>query len=75
MGKTIKVDLSINGIKKIQKELTNIQKKLQQYDGEQTITLPYSQQEWENMTEYEKNEAIEEAQKKYIDNIKKDLFK
>ncbi len=75
MGKTIKVDLSTNGIKKIQKELTNMQKKLQQYEGEQKITLPYSQQEWENMTEYEKNEAIEEAKKKYIDEIKKDLFK
>ena len=52
-----------------------MEKKLQKYEGEHTIALPYSQQEWENMTEYEKNEAIEEAKKKYIDDIKKDLFK
>lgn len=74
MGKVIKADLSSNGIKKIQKELDNMQKKLKKYDGEHKVSLPYSQEEWDNMTEYERNEAIEEAKNKYIEEIKKDLF-
>lgn len=74
MGKVIKADLSSNGIKKIQKELDNMQKKLKKYDGEHKVSLPYSQEEWDNMTKYEQNEAIEEAKNKYIEEIKKDLF-
>ena len=75
MGKVIKADLSTNGIKKIQKELKDMQKKLEKYDGEHTVSLPYSQEEWDNMTEFERNEAIEEAKNSYIKEIKKDLFK
>lgn len=37
--------------------------------------LHYSQEQWDNMTEFEQNEAIEEAKNKYIEDIKKDLFK
>lgn len=75
MEKVIRADLSTNGIKKIQQQLTTMQRKLKKYDGEHTVSLPYSQEEWDNMTEFERNEVIEEAKKKYIDEIKKDLFK
>lgn len=53
MGKVIRADLSTNGIKKIQQQLTTMQKKLKKYDGEHTVSLPYSQEEWDNMTEFE----------------------
>ena len=52
-----------------------MQKKLKKYDGEHTVSLPYSQEEWDNMIEFERNEVIEEAKKKHIEEIKKDLFK
>ena len=69
MGKVIRADLSNNGIKKIQQQLTTMQKRLKKYDGEHTDSLPYSQEEWDNMTEFERNEVIEEAKKKYIEEI------
>lgn len=67
--------IKIKGLDDLEKKLNNMQKKLKKYEGEQKITLPYSEEEWENMTEYEQNEAIEEAKNKYIEQIKKDLFK
>ena len=30
------------------------------------VTLHYSQEQWDNMTEFEQNEAIEEAKNKYV---------
>lgn len=67
--------IKIKGLDDLEKKLNNMQKKLKKYEGEQKITLPYSEEEWQNMTEYEQNEAIEEAKNKYIEQIKKDLFK
>lgn len=71
MGKSIK----IKGLDDLQKKLKNMQKTLKKYDGEHQLILPCSQEEWDKMTEYEQNEAIEEAKNKYIEQIKKDLFK
>jgi len=68
-------NIKIKGLDSLEKKLKDMQKKLKKYDGEQKITLPYSEEEWESMTEYEQNEAIEEAKNKYIEQIKKDLFK
>ena len=68
-------NIKIKGLNDLEKKLNNMQKKLKKYEGEQKLTLQYSEEEWENMTEYEQNEAIEEAKKKYIEQIKKDLFK
>ena len=71
MGSTIK----IKGLDDFEKKLKNIQKKLKKYEGEHKVNLPYSQEQWDDMTEVEKNEAIEEAKNKYIKNMKEDLFK
>ena len=71
MGKSIKT----KGLDDLQRKLKNMQKTLKKYDGEHQLILPYSQEEWDKMTEYEQNEAIEEAKNKYIEQIKKDLFK
>lgn len=71
MGSNIK----IKGLDDLQKKLRNMQKTLKEYEGEHQLTLPYSQEQWDKMTEYEQNEAIEEAKNKYIEQIKKDLFK
>lgn len=71
MGSSIK----IKGLDGFQRELKNMQKKLKEYDGEHKVDLPYSPEEGDNMTEIEKNEAIEEAKNKYIEDMKKDLFK
>ena len=74
-GGFIMGSIKIKGLDDLEKKLNNMQKKLKKYEGEQKITLPYSEEEWQNMTEYEQNEAIEEAKNKYIEQIKKDLFK
>ena len=71
MGNSIKIE----GLDDLQKKLKNMQKTLKKYYGEHQLILPYSQEEWDRMTEYEQNEAIEEAKNKYIEQIKKDLFK
>lgn len=71
MGSSIK----IKGLDEFERKLKNMQKKLKKYDGEHKVDLPYFQEEWDNMTEMEKNEAIEEAKNKYIEDMKKDLFK
>lgn len=68
-------NIKIKGLDDLEKKLNNMQKKLKKYEGEQKLTLPYSEEEWKNMTEYEQSEAIEEAKNKYIEQIKKDLFK
>ncbi len=71
MGSNIK----IKGLDDLQKKLKNMQKTLKKYDGEHQLTFPYSQEQWDKMTEYEQNEVVEEAKNKYIEQIKKDLFK
>lgn len=71
MSKSI---FKISGLDELQKDLKKMQKKLKKYDGEHKITLPYSQEQWDNMTEIERNEAIEEAKNEYIEKMKKDVF-
>lgn len=71
MSKSI---FKISGLDELQKDLKKMQKKLKKYDGEHKITLPYSQEQWDNMTEIERNEAIEEAENEYIEKMKKDVF-
>ena len=51
------------------------QKKLKKYEGTHTIELPYSEGQWNNMTEYEKEKAIEEQKQNFINNMLKDVFK
>lgn len=67
--------LNIKGLDDLQKKLKRSQKKLEEYDGEHTIELPYSKEQWNSMTEYEKEQAIEEQKQKFIDNMIKDVFK
>ena len=71
----MKSNIKIKWLDDLQRKLKNVQTKLKKYDGEQTITLHYSQEQWDNMTKFEQNEVIEEANNKYIEDIKKDLFK
>ena len=68
-------NIKIKGLDDLQKKLKNMQKTLKKYEGEHQLILPYSKEQWDDMTEYEQNEAIEEAKNKYIEEIKKDLFK
>lgn len=69
-----KSSFKISGLDELQKDLKKMQKKLKKYDGEHKVTLPYSQEQWDNMTEIERNEAIEEAKNEYIEKMKKDVF-
>lgn len=69
----MKNSIKIEGLNELEKKLKNLGKKLKKYEGEHHITLPFSQDEWASMTEIEQNEAIEEAKRKYIEKIEKDL--
>ena len=66
MAKSI-VKLDLSGLKKLEK-------KLKKYEEPTNVSLPYTKEQWDKMTEYEKEQAKEEVQNKYIDDMKKDLF-
>lgn len=69
------IKLNTKGLDELQRKLKRSQKKLKEYDGKHMIELPYSEEQWETMTEYEKEKAIEEQEKKFINNMLKDVFK
>lgn len=66
--------MSTKGLKDLEKQLKQMQNKLKKYDGTHQVELHYSKEQWDNMTEAEKSEAIEEAKNSYIEEIKKDIF-
>lgn len=68
------MSVTIKGLKELEKNLKNIEKKLDKYSGTTKVSLPYSEEQWEKMPEYQKNQEIEKAKKEYIEKIKKDLF-
>ena len=69
------IKLNTKSLNDLQKKLEKSQKKLKKYDGKHTIELPYSEEQWNSMTEYEKEKSIEEQEQKFIDNMLKDVFK
>ncbi len=69
------IKLETKGLDDLQKKLKRSQRKLKKYDDTHTIELPYSEEKWNSMTEYEKEKAIEKQQQKFIDNMLKDVFK
>lgn len=65
MGKsTVKLDLS--GLEKIKK-------KLKKYEEPTYVSLPYTEEQWNKMTEYEKQQVKEQVINEYKDSIIKDL--
>ena len=62
----IKIDLS--GLK-------NLQNRLKKYENPTNITLPYTNEQWEKMTEFERQQAKEQAINEYKDKIIKDINK
>ena len=71
----IKTNLSSNGLNDVIKKLDNMKEKLKSYDGTHKISVPYSEEQWQTMTETEKNEAILEAKNKFIEDMRKDIMK
>lgn len=69
------IKLNVKSLDDLQKKLKKSQRKLKNYDGKHTIELPYSEEQWNIMTEYEKEKAIAEQEQKFIDNMLKDVFK
>lgn len=69
------IQLDLKSINDLQKELEKIKKNLKEYEGEHTIELSYSKEQWDSMTEYEKEKAIEEQEQKYIHEKLKGGFK
>lgn len=69
------IKLNTKSLDDLQKKLEKSQKKLKKYEGTHTIELPYSEGHWNNMTEYEKEKAIEEQKQNFINNMLKDVFK
>ena len=69
------IKLNIKSLEDLQKKIKNSQKKLKEYDGKHTITLPYSEEQWNKMTDYEKEKAIEEQKQNFVNKMMKDIFK
>lgn len=69
------MSLEIKGLKELEKNLKNMEKKLDKYNKSESVSLPYTEDQWDLMSEYEKNNAIEKAKNEYINKIKKDLFR
>ena len=63
---SVKIDLS--GLKRIQN-------KLKKYEQPTNISLPYTSEQWEQMTEFEKQKVKEQAINEYKDKIIKDINK
>lgn len=72
MSKSI---IQIKGLDKLEKKLSNISKNLKRYEGNHTITLPFTKEQWNAMTESERNLFIEQAKKKFMTNVIKDVFR
>ena len=68
------MNVKIKGLKELEKNLKNMEKKLDKYNGTTRVSLPYSEKQWETMSEYQKNQAIEKVKDEYIEKIKKALF-
>ena len=66
MKTNVKIDLS--GLEKIQK-------KLKKYEQPTRMILPYTQDQWDEMTDHEKEQAKQQAVNEYKENIIKDLNK
>ena len=66
MKTNVKIDLS--GLEKLQK-------KLKKYEQPTRMILPYTQDQWDEMTDYEKEQAKQQAVNEYKENIIKDLNK
>jgi len=69
----MKIKLSVKGLKELEKSLKKVSNNLKKYEGEQKITLPYSESQWENMTDYEKEQVMESVKNDYIEKIKKEI--
>lgn len=69
------IKLNAKSLDDLQKKLKNSQRKLKKYDGRHTIELPYSEEQWNSMSEYEKEKAIEEKKTEFINDMLKDVFK
>lgn len=69
------IKLNTKGLDDLQKKLEKSQKKLKKYDDKHKITMPYSEEQWNSMTEYEKEQAVKEQEQKFIDKMLKDVFK
>lgn len=65
MGKS-KVKLDLSGLEKIKK-------KLKKYEETTTYSLPYTEEQWNEMTEYEKEQVEEQVINEYTNSIIKDL--
>ncbi len=55
--------------------LEKMNRKLKKYEQSTTVSLPYTNEQWEQMTEYEKQQAKEQAINDYKDTIIKDIIK
>lgn len=66
--------IQIKGLDKLEKKLSNMSKKLNKYDGKNTISLPFTNEQWNTMTESEKSFYIEQAKKGFINDVVKDVF-
>lgn len=71
MTKVIKV----KGLDQLSKKLKNINRKLKKYDGTHTVSLPFTQDEWDRMDSYERQIHINQTKNQFINNMMNDVFK
>lgn len=71
MANTIKV----KGLNELTRKLNNINRKLKTYDGNHKITLPFSQEQWNRMSESQQRYYIEREKDKFVNNMVKDVFR
>lgn len=55
------------------KGLKKLQTKLKKYEQQTTFPTPYSKEQWEQMTDYEKSQVKEQIITEYKNNLIKDL--
>ena len=67
--------LKVKRLDDLSKQLKNMSRKLKKYDGTHDVSLEVTQEQWDNMTEVEREQCIEKAKNKFVNNMLKDVFK
>ena len=61
-------------LNELENKLKRAQQKLKKFDGKHEVEFPYTEEQWNNMTEIERKNANEEQEQNLIDKLVKDLF-
>lgn len=67
-------NIKVKGLNDLSRKLNNINRKLKKCDGTHKISLPFTQEQWNNLTISQQKFYIRKAQDKFVNSMLKDIF-